>query len=152
MKPNFRNIRTGRFGAAVAALVLPLAALAAPIDATLYKNPQCGCCDEYAKYLHANGFEVTVKPTHDLARISHDAGMPQALEGCHTMFVGGYVVEGLVPVDVVRQLLAQRPAITGITLPGMPAGAPGMQGTKTEPLTIYAIARNGGTPTIYAVR
>jgi len=65
-----------------------------------------------------------------LAQISHDAGVPEDLEGCHTMFVGGYVVDGHVPVTVVKKLLTERPAIAGITLPGMPMGSPGMGGEK----------------------
>lgn len=144
--------RTHRLGAIAMALMLPVAALAAPIKAQLYKNPQCGCCEEYAKYLRDNGFDVAVKPTNDLAQISQEAGVPEALEGCHTMFVQGYVVSGHVPVDVVRKLLAERPPIAGITLPGMPLGSPGMNGPKTEPFKIYAVTKDGSAPRIYAVR
>lgn len=124
---------------------------AAPIQATLYKNPQCTCCEAYAQYLEQNGFKVDVEPTNDLAEISRKAGIPEALEGCHTMFVGDYVLDGLVPVDIVRKLLAEKPAIAGITLPGMPSGAPGMPGAKTSPLTVYAVRKDGTPPTIFAV-
>ena len=81
----------------------PLPALAESIHAVLYKNPQCRCCGEsYAAYLEQNGFTVDVKPTNDyLTEISSKAGVPADLEGCHTMFVEGYVVDGLVPVDVI---------------------------------------------------
>jgi hypothetical protein len=111
---------------------------AAPIKAVLYKNPQCTCCEAYAQYLEQNGFQVEVEPTNDLAEISRKAGVPEELEGCHSMFVGGYVVDGLVPVEIVRKLLTEKPAVAGITLPGMPSGSPGMPGPKTGPLTIYA--------------
>jgi hypothetical protein len=67
------------------------------------------------------------------------------------MFVDGYVVEGLVPVQVIRKLLTERPAVIGITLPGMPVGAPGMPGEKKGPLTIYAVTKDGAPPTTYAV-
>ena len=123
---------------------------AEPIKATLYKNPQCSCCEGYADYLRSNGFDVTVKPTNDLAMISHNAGVPEKLEGCHTMFVDGYVVDGHVPVDIVHRLLIEHPAIAGITLPGMPPGSPGMVGEKTEPFVVYAVRKGGGTPTVYA--
>lgn len=123
---------------------------AEPIKATLYKNPQCSCCEGYADYLRSNGFDVTVKPTNDLAMISHNAGVPEKLEGCHTMFVDGYVVDGHVPVDIVHRLLKEHPAIAGITLPGMPPGSPGMVGEKTEPFVVYAVRKGGGTPTVYA--
>lgn len=134
------------------ALLLPLPAAADTAGrATLYKNPQCSCCEGYADYLRQNGFEVDVKPTDDLAEISHNAGVPEGMEGCHTMFIDGYVVDGHVPVNVVRKLLAEKPTIAGITLPGMPMGSPGMGGAKTENFVIYAVTKDGKAPTIYAV-
>ena len=123
---------------------------APPIRATLYKAPQCSCCEGYAQYLEKNGFKVDVKPTDDLAEISRKAGVPEDLEGCHTMFVDGYVVDGHVPVEVIRKLLAERPAIAGVTLPGMPSGSPGMTGAKTETWTIYAVTKDGKPPTVFA--
>ena len=140
-----------RIGTVLAILAAPLPAIAEPIHALLYKNPQCSCCEGYAAYLRQNGFEVEVKPSNDLAEISSKAGVPADLEGCHTMFVEGYVVDGHVPADVIQKLLKEKPAIAGITLPGMPMGAPGMVGTKTEAFTIYAISKDGSAPTVYAV-
>jgi hypothetical protein len=121
-----------------------------PLKATLYKNPQCGCCEEYAVYLRRNGFDVAVKPTNDLETINRKAGVPEAFEGCHAMFIDGYVIDGHVPVNLVHRLLSERPNIAGITLPGMPAGSPGMGGAKTEPFVVYALPRDGSAPTIYA--
>ncbi len=132
-------------------LLLPLRPIAgAPGRATLYKDPQCGCCEGYADYLRRNGFEVDVKPTNDLAEISRKAGIPEAMEGCHTMFLDGYVIDGHVPVTIVRKLLAEKPTIAGITLPGMPAGSPGMGGTKTEKFVVYSVTKDGKAPTVYA--
>ena len=127
-----------------------MAHAAQPIRATLYKNPQCTCCEGYAQYLEKSGFTVDVKPTNDLAEISQKAGVPEDLEGCHTMFVGGYVVDGHVPVEVIRKLLAEKPVIAGITLPGMPTGSPGMTGPKTETWTIYAVTKDGKPPRVFA--
>jgi len=140
-----------RIGTALAILAAPLPALAEPIHALLYKNPQCSCCEGYAAYLRQNGFEVEVKPSNDLAEISSKAGVPADLEGCHTTFIEGYVVDGHVPVDVIQKLLKEKPAIAGITLPGMPMGAPGMGGPKSAPFTIYAVTKDGSAPTVYAV-
>ena len=140
-----------RIAAALAVLAAPLSAFAAPIHAVLYKNPQCSCCESYAAYLGQNGFQVEVKPTNDLAEISSKAGVPADYEGCHTMMVEGYVVDSLVPVDVIQKLLKERPAIAGIALPGMPMGAPGMGGSKTAPFTIYAVSKDGSAPKVYAV-
>lgn len=137
--------------AGVALALLPVPVLAGgSTDVTLYKNPQCGCCEGYATYLRNNGFTVEVKPTNDLAEISRKAGVPAELEGCHTAFIDGYVIDGHVPVNVVRKLLTERPAIAGISLPGMPMGSPGMAGSKTEPFVIYAVTKDGKAPTVYA--
>jgi hypothetical protein len=92
---------------------------------------------------------VTVKPSPDLARIKRRHGVPDALEGCHTMLVNGYVVERHVPLATLLRLLSERPAIRGISLPGMPAGSPGMSGEKTAPFTIFEIGE--GPPKVYAV-
>ena len=143
--------RTFCLGCLLAAVgpVLP-AASAEPIHAVLYKNPQCSCCEGYAAYLRQNGFDVDVRPTNDLSLISQKAGVPEQYQGCHTMFIDSYVIDGHVPVEIVRKLLAERPAIAGITLPGMPAGSPGMTGAKTETFVIYAVTKDGKPPTVYA--
>ena len=137
-------------------LLIPTLALATPViagegsrQATLYKNPQCGCCEGYADYLRGNGFEVTVKPTHDLPLLHRQHGVPEPLVGCHTTLVEGYVVEGHVPIGALLRMLAERPAIEGISLPGMPAGSPGMFGEKSAPFTIYEIGE--GEAKVYAV-
>ena len=124
---------------------------AKPVPVILYKNPSCTCCEAYAQYLDENGFQVDVRPTNDLAEISRKAGIPADLEGCHTSFIGGYVVDGHVPVNTIRKLLDEKPAIAGITLPGMPPGVPGMGGEKTGPLTVYAISNDGALPRVFAV-
>lgn len=123
---------------------------AATIQATLYKNPNCLCCEKYANYLEQHGFDVKVIDTTKLPQIRSEYGVPASLQGCHTMLVNGYVVGGHVPVDVVKRMLRERPSITGITLPGMPTGAPGMGGEQQGPFVIYAFGN--GEPTIYATK
>jgi len=117
--------------------------------AQLYKNPECGCCEQYASVLRLSGFEVEVINTHDLPLIKRRHGVAERYEGCHTTLVGGYVVEGHVPAGVIERLLKDRPAIKGVSLPGMPAGSPGMSGAKTEPFVIYEIG--DGPARVYAV-
>ena len=117
-------------------------------EVTLYKNPQCGCCESYADYLRENGFVVTVKPTHDLVPMSKKAGIPEEYQGCHLAFIDDYVVSGHVPIDTVNKLLSEKPDIKGVTLPGMPTGSPGMGGPKTGSFIIYQI--NDKSPTVYA--
>ena len=135
--------------ALLAAAAVPAHA-AQPTPVTLYKRPACACCEGYAQYLDQNGFKTTVHETPDLDAMSLNAGFPKALEGCHMSLIAGYVVEGHVPAPMIRRLLAGRPAIVGITLPGMPTGVPGMDGPKPHPLTVYAVARDG-TQTVFDV-
>ncbi|AGA08458.1 CopG family transcriptional regulator [Sinorhizobium meliloti] len=142
--------RTIRFVSLAAFIAVAGPAIAEPLEATLYKNPQCGCCEGYAAYLRDNGFNVEVKPTNDLAEISRKAGVPEGMQGCHTTFVDGYVIDGHVPVNVVRKLLIEKPAIAGITLPGMPMGSPGMSGPKTEKFVIYTVPKDGTATSVYA--
>lgn len=115
----------------------------------LIKSPSCGCCAAYGDHLAANGFSVSVRPIDDIVELSRLAGIPDELQGCHLAMVDGYFVSGHVPLEAVERMLAERPAIRGITLPGMPAGSPGMMGEKVEPFQVLAIGAGG--PERYAV-
>lgn len=117
-------------------------------EATLYKRPFCSCCDGHADHLRANGYKVTVIQSEDMSLVKKKHNVPQEFEGCHTILIDGYVVEGHVPATVIDKLLKERPAIHGISLPGMPEGSPGMSGVKREPFEIYAIS--DGAPKVYA--
>ena len=138
----------GLTATAIATAATPTWAATGPVQVTIYKDPQCSFCENYADYLRKNGFAVTVIGTHDLPLMNDQLGVPANIQGCHLAKVNGYVVEGHVPVDVVKRLLAEKPAIKGITVPGMPAGAPGMFGTKTGPFTIYVLG--SVPPKVYA--
>jgi hypothetical protein len=121
------------------------------LKATVYKDPNCGCCHEYVGYLRANGFEVDVVDTPDLMSVKQQAGVPDDLQGCHSTFVGGYVIEGHVPIGIVQKLLQEKPTVRGISLPGMPLGSPGMDGEKEGPFVVYTIPKDGaGAPVVYA--
>lgn len=123
----------------------------AATQATLYKNPNCGCCEEHANYLRGRGFAVKVVETHDLDGLKRRHGVPEELFGCHTIEVGGYVVEGHVSAGTITRLLRERPPIRGISLPGMPEGSPGMSGRKREPFRIYVIDSGAGAaPKLFA--
>ena len=143
--------RRAFFVGTISALATAPLSAAESSRALLYKSPQCSCCEGYAAYLRRNGFQVEVKATNELSEISRKAGIPEKLQGCHTMFVDGYVVDGHVPASIVRKMLSERPAIAGITLPGMPEGSPGMTGRKSSPFTVYAVFKNNSPPEVYAV-
>ena len=135
---------------AMLALTAVFAAAGDRIAATMFKNPGCTCCDRYAGYLRANGIDVAVLENPNMTLIKQKHGVREDLEGCHTMVVGGYVVEGHVPVGPIKRLLTEKPAIKGISLPGMPEGSPGMSGDKEVPFTIYSITGENGDAPVYA--
>jgi hypothetical protein len=112
---------------------------AMPAQATLYKSPWCGCCKGYVAYLEGHDISVDVRDLEDLDTVKRMAGVPEDLQSCHTMRIGNYTVEGHVPMDVVRHLFDEQLEVTGITAPGMPAGAPGMGG-EPEAYTVYGFS------------
>ena len=103
-------------------------AVAADDEVVMYKDPNCGCCGKWAEHMRTHGFKVKEVATTQMGQVKGEAGVPQALGSCHTARVGGYVVEGHVPAADVRRMLTEKPAIAGISAPGMPMGSPGMEG------------------------
>ena len=110
------------------------------------KDPNCGCCTQWIEYLRRSGFVVTVTDTPEQPRISAQMGVPADLRGCHSATIDGYVVEGHVPAEDIRRLLAERPNAKGIAVPGMPMGSPGMEqgGMKDAYMTVL-FGDNGQT-------
>ena len=106
---------------------------------TVYKSPTCSCCNEWEAYLRAAGYQVESVPTEDMAAVKARYGLPESALSCHTAVIDGYAVEGHVPIAAIEDLLATRPAIDGIALPGMPAGSPGMPGVQAAPFEILAV-------------
>jgi len=105
--------------------------------ATVFLSPTCGCCHGYVEHLRKQGLSVKVVEMTDVSPKKRAFGIPMELWSCHTMAIGNYIVEGHVPFEIVEKLLAEKPEVRGIALPGMPTGVPGMPGEKT-PLTVYA--------------
>ncbi|MCE4226275.1 DUF411 domain-containing protein [Methylobacterium sp. C25] len=98
------------------------------------KDPTCGCCEKWVSHLRECGFTVTVTE-EPVAPLKVRLGVPRELASCHTAQVGGYVVEGHVPAGAIKRLLAERPQGTGLAVPGMPVGSPGMEVAGMEPDT-----------------
>ena len=119
--------------------------------ATVYKTPSCGCCKEYVSYLRSHGFQVDTVNTGDLLAVNRQHNLPQQYAGCHTTLIDGYAVSGHVPVTVLEKLLTERPSVSGITLPGMPQGSPGMTGSKQRPFEIYEFRAGDPDVRIYAI-
>ena len=110
---------------------------------TIWRDPGCGCCDAYADYLEGNGYVVTRVDDRNFDKRSIEAGVPEKGLGCHLAEIDGYIVSGLVPAEIIERLVTERPDITGITLPGMPANAPGMAPSKSGTLKTYAFGEGG---------
>lgn len=138
-------------GAGVAIALLPgmsRATTNAPTAVEVWKDPNCGCCQDWVDHMQANGFAVKVHATGNNA-VRARLGLPQKLGSCHTALVGGYVVEGHVPASDVRALLQQKPKALGLAVPGMPVGSPGMDGPaygdRRDPYDVLLVARDGST-------
>lgn len=115
----------------------------------VFKTETCGCCDGWIEHIRAAGFAVDARNVRDLINVKLDAGVPGPLVTCHTSFMDGYVVEGHVPVEHMKRLLAERPDLAGIGVAGMPVGSPGMEGRNAQPYQVIAFDHEGQT-SVYA--
>ena len=112
--------------AAVPAVLVTGPVQAAP-PLTVYKTASCGCCTGWITTMRRAGYAPKVVVVEDISPIGARLGVPFELSSCHLTTVGGYVVVGHVPPTDVARLLKERPKALGITVPGMPAGSPGME-------------------------
>ncbi|KGJ03362.1 Uncharacterized conserved protein [Paracoccus halophilus] len=138
----------------IAGLVALFTTMALPVLAqdtqmTLHKDPYCGCCTAWADLAAEAGYQVTTVETEDIAATKLEAGVPEAFWSCHTTRIGGYVIEGHVPLDAVARLLETRPDISGIAVPGMPAGSPGMGDDPAASYDVVAWGGDAGEGAIY---
>lgn len=113
---------------------------------TIYRSPDCSCCHAWADIARGNGWTVASADKLDMNAFKTEVGVPVEYASCHTAVVDGYFVEGHVPLAAVERLLADRPDIDGIALPGMPPGSPGMGGTAEGPFEVLAITDGVATP------
>ncbi|MCG6872614.1 MAG: DUF411 domain-containing protein [Gammaproteobacteria bacterium] len=118
-------------------------------DISVYKSPTCGCCKLWIQHLRAEGFNVQAQDVEDVVASKIQAGITPRLASCHTAHVGGYVIEGHVPAADIRRLLKEKPAVTGLAVPGMPEGSPGMEGPNPVPYEVLAFVR-GGPVSVFA--
>ena len=135
----------------VALATAPLLANAAPVSPgqrmQVWKDPACGCCKEWIAQIRAAGFDVVAHETGNVAA-RRRARISDAYGSCHTALVGGYALEGHVPVREIRRLLRERPDAIGLAVPGMVVGSPGMeQGDRREPYSVLLLHRDGGSST-----
>ena len=145
-----RRLMIGAAQAAVTLIVSrPVWAAALP-KMVVTRDPNCGCCGAWIAHVTAAGFPVEVVEAADLAPLKVKLGIPDALSSCHTAEVGGYVVEGHVPADAIKRLLVERPQASGLAVPDMPIGSPGME-VPGAPAEMYDVVLFGpGSQRVFA--
>jgi hypothetical protein len=118
-----------------------------PVTVEVFKTATCGCCAKWVEHLRNSGFATKTADVSqaDLSAIKAKHSLPRALHSCHTAVVGGYVVEGHIPVSDIRKLLKERPAVSGLAVPGMPIGSPGMEGPYPQPYEVLTFDKQGRT-------
>ena len=125
-------------------------AAAATGTMAIYKDPQCGCCEQWAEAMEAAGYKVDIHDEADMSVIKTRLSVPADMEGCHTAVIDGYIIEGHVPLEAVRKLLSERPDIAGLAVPGMPSGSLGMGNDPQASYDVYTIAKAAGAQsTVY---
>lgn len=131
--------------------------LAAPMQrapgltAYVYATPDRTCCNKWMTYLRRNAFTVTAEGLEDVVPFKEKYGVPRSLWSCHTALVGNHVIEGHVPADLIAQVERDTRDIAGLSVPGMPCGAPGLEGQNPQRYQVIAFTRSGET-FVYAER
>ena len=117
----------------------------------VHKSESCGCCKLWVQHMKHAGFNLDVRNVDNLGPIKDSVGIPAGKGSCHTALIDRYFIEGHVPAEDVVKLLSEHPDAKGLTVPGMPAGSPGMESPsgKIEPYDVLLVA-NDGTTSVYA--
>ena len=135
-------------GALLAVPMLPMTGHASPEGISVAKSPTCGCCQAWIEHLRAAGFTVDAADISQdmLYRLKAKLGITPELASCHTAQISGYFIEGHVPADDIRRLLAERPKALGLAVPGMPIGSPGMEmGDQRDPYDTLLVTGPGAS-------
>lgn len=140
-------------GAGLFALsALPAKARSLDNQMLVMKDPNCGCCGAWIEIVEAAGFKVTIELSAGTAlmRYKSENGIPEAMASCHTARIGGYMLEGHVPVADIHRLLEERPEAIGLAVPGMPYGSPGMGPESEREAYEVLLIRKDGTSEVFA--
>ncbi len=122
----------------------PAHVAASPLAIEVWKSPYCGCCKLWVRHLEAHEFTVTAYDVSDTAAMRSQLGMPANFGSCHSARIAGYIIEGHVPAADIKRLLAEKPDVIGLAVPGMPIGSPGMeQGDSRDKYDVLLVLRNG---------
>lgn len=107
---------------------------------TVYKNSGCNCCNKWVKHMEDSGFRVEAHNVNNMQKHKENAKLGVGMGSCHTAFVGDYSIEGHVPAWDVKRMLKEKPDISGLTVPRMPVGTPGMEipGKPADPYQVIS--------------
>lgn len=112
-------------------------ALSEPTHITVYRSPNCQCCHKWIEHLQKHNFIVDDQVTHNLEAVAPRQNVPTVMRSCHTALVNGYLIEGHVPAQDIKRLLVEKPQVTGLSVPQMPVGTPGMEmGAKKDNFSV----------------
>jgi hypothetical protein len=118
----------------------------AAVPVEVWKDANCGCCQDWVEHLQANGFSVTVHEGGNQS-VRAKLGIAPKYGSCHTAVVAGYALEGHVPAREIHRLLKERPQALGLAVPGMPIGSPGMDGPayggRRDAYEVLLLGRDG---------
>jgi hypothetical protein len=145
MKPLKQKLtrRSAVVGGVAFALQSSSALAAADPVITVHEDPNCGCCSGWVQHLQKSGFGANVFETRDLDAVKKRPGISDDLAACHTAEVAGYVVEGHVPAEALKRFLLEKPTASGLAVPGMPIGSPGMEGGTPELYDVIVFGPTG---------
>ncbi len=117
----------------------------------VYKNPKCGCCDKWVKHINDFGLLSQVVSGSNVATIKSNFGIEPRYRSCHTTIADGYAFEGHIPAHIIQQFLIEKPKdVVGLSVPGMPAGSPGMEmGDRHDDYDVLLLKKDGSSE-VYA--
>lgn len=145
-KPSIAKLVRSRLAPAALLILASCSSVAQATESTMFRDPGCGCCHEWADHVEgAMAMTITTVDRPNMPKVKKDHAIPAELVSCHTMLVEGYVIEGHVPADAIEKLLRERPAgVTGLAVPGMPLGSPGMEVEgQAQPFEVIAFGPAG---------
>jgi len=121
----------------------------------VHKTPTCGCCKKWVKHLEANSFSTMIKDHQNLQKVKEQYFIKPKYQSCHTaVSQEGYVFEGHIPSEFIKQFLANPEAdAIGLTVPGMPLGSPGMEVEgRFTPYDVLVLYKDGSSKVYAEVR
>ena len=113
-------------------------------EITVYRGASCGCCKGWINHLKDHNFDVVDVTVDDVNKFKAQFNVPTQAASCHTATVNGITIEGHVPAQDIKRLLANKGDIRLLTVPAMPSGTPGMDtpGAPKDEFRVYSVSQD----------